>query len=159
MIEEAMGTYQRLNTPPVFWPMLLYLQAGACRLAGRPADGLPAIDEAIEIGAQSSGKTLLSEFFQVKGDLLLALSLDNAAEAEDWYQNAVETAAEVQAPMLQLRAALSLSRLWRDRGETANAFKLLRDAYERFTEGFKTADLHEAKILLDAGVAEAPERD
>ena len=159
MIEEAMGTYQRLNTPPVFWPMLLYLQAGACRLAGRPADGLRAIDEAIEIGAQSSGKTLLSEFFQVKGDLLLALALDKAAEAEDWYQNAVETAAEVQAPMLQLRAALSLSRLWCDRGETANAFKLLRDAYERFTEGFKTADLHEAKILLDAGVAEAPERD
>jgi predicted ATPase len=158
IIEQSMGTYKRLNTPPVFWPLLLYLQAGACRLAARPADGLALIDEAIEIGAQASGKTLSSEFFQVKGDLLLALSSDNAAEAESWYQDALDTAAEVQAPMLQLRAALRLSRLWRDRGETANACKLLSDAYERFTEGFTTPDLREAKSLLDAGVNELTQR-
>lgn len=151
MIEQAMNTYQRLNTPPVFWPLLLYLQAGACRLASRPADGLTLIDEAIEIGAQASGKTLMSEFFQVKGDLLLALSSDTAAEAESWYQRALDTAAEVEAPMLQLRAAIRLSQLWRDRGETASACELLRGAYETFSEGFTTPDLREARSLLDAG--------
>jgi predicted ATPase len=55
----------------------------------------------------------------------------------------------VQAPMLQLRAALRLGRLWRDQGKTEPARKLLSDAYERLTEGFSTADLREAKALLD----------
>jgi predicted ATPase len=103
----------------------------------------------VEITAQSLGKTWASEFFQLKGDLLLALSRDNVAEAESWFQNAVSIAAEVQAPMLQLRAALRLSRLWREEGKTEQARKLLSDAYERFTEGFTTADLSEAKALLD----------
>ncbi|TML93579.1 MAG: DUF4062 domain-containing protein [Actinobacteria bacterium] len=149
LIERAMNTYQRLKTPPVFWPLLLYLQAGACGLAGRPGDGLTVLDEAVEIATQSAGHTLWSEFFQLKADLLLALSPDNAAEAESWLQRAVDTAAEVQAPMLQLRAALRLGRLWRRQGKTEPARELLSDAYERFTEGFSTADLREAKALLD----------
>jgi hypothetical protein len=149
LIEEAMSTYQRLKTPPVFWPLLLHLQAGACGLAGRPGDGLTLLDEAVEIAMQSPGPTLWSEFFQLKGELLLALSTDNAAEAESWLRRAVDTAAEVQAPMLQLRAALRLSRLWRDQGKTEPARILLSDAYERLTEGFACADLRDAKALLD----------
>jgi predicted ATPase len=149
LIERAMNTYQGLKTPPVFWPLLLCLQAGACGLAGRPGDGLTLLDEAVEIATQSPGPTLWSEFFQLKGDLLLALSTDNAAEAESWLQRAVDTAAEVQAPMLQLRAALRLGRLWREQGKTEPARKLLSDAYERLTEGFSTADLREAKALMD----------
>jgi predicted ATPase len=149
LIEQAMNNYQQLKTPPVFWPLLLSLQAGACGLAGRPGDGLILLDEAMEIATQKPGQTLWSEFFQLKGDLLLAVSTDNAAEAESWLQRAVDTAAEVQAPMLQLRAALRLGRLWRDQGKTEPARKLLSDAYERLTEGFSTADLREAKALLD----------
>jgi predicted ATPase len=148
-IEEAMNSYQQLKTPPVFWPLLLYLQAGACRLAGRPGDGLTLIDEAVDIATESAGPTLWSEFFQLKGELLLALSTDEAAEAESWLQRAVDTAADVQAPMLQLRAALRLSRLWREQGKTEEARALLSDAYDRFTEGFSTADLRQAKALLD----------
>ena len=149
LIEGAMNTYQRLKTPPVFWPLLLYLQAGACGLAGRPRDGLSLLDEAVEIATQSPGPTLWSEFFQLKGELLVALSTDNTAEAEYWLKRAVHTAAEVEAPMLQLRAALRLGRLWRDQGKTQSARQLLSDGYERFTEGFSTADLREAKALLD----------
>jgi predicted ATPase len=149
VIERAMNTYQRLKTPPVFWPLLLHLQAGACGLADRPEEGLTLLDEAVEIATQSPGPTLWSEFFQLKGDLLLALSTDNAAEAESWLQRAVDTAAEVQAPMLQLRAALRLGRLWRAQGKTDPARELVSDAYERLTEGFATADLREAKALLD----------
>jgi len=149
LIEGAMNTYQRLKTPPVFWPLLLYLQAGACRLAGRPGDGLVLLDEAVDIAAQTPGPTLWSEFFQLKGDLLLSLSRDNAAEAEAWLQKAVDTAAEVEAPMLQLRAALRLSRLWQGQGETARARALLGGLYGKFSEGFTTADLSDAKTLLD----------
>jgi len=98
---------------------------------------------------QSSGRALSSEFFQLKGDLLLALSPDNVAEAESWFQKAVNVAAEVEAPMLQLRAALRLSRLWREQGKTEQARKLLSDAYQRFTEGFAIADLTDAKALLN----------
>jgi tetratricopeptide (TPR) repeat protein len=150
IIEQSMNTYQRLNTPPVFWPMLLYLQAGACLRAARPADGLRLIDEAIEIGSQSSGKTLSSEFFQVKGDLLLAQSPKNVSEAESWYQNALDAAVEVDALMMQLRSALRLARLWRDRGETEKARNLLSETYNNFTEGYETADLREANALLSA---------
>jgi tetratricopeptide (TPR) repeat protein len=149
VIEEAMNNYQRLKTPPVFWPLLLHLQAGACGSAGRPGDGLILLDEAVEIATQSLGQTLWSEFFRLKGDLLLALSADNSNEAESWLQRAVDTSAEVHAPMLQLRAALSLSRLWSKQGKTESARRLLGDAYERLTEGSSTADLKEAKALLD----------
>jgi adenylate cyclase len=149
LIEGALDNYQRLKTPPVFWPLLLFLQAGACGLAGRPGDGLGLLDEAMEIGTQKPGQTLWSEFFQLKGDLLLALSTDNAAEAESWFRRAVDTAAEVEAPLLQLRAALRLGRLWREQGKTEPARELLSDAYEKLTEGFSTADLREAKALLD----------
>jgi predicted ATPase len=149
-IEQATKSYQRLNTPPVFWPMLLYLQAGACRLAARPGDGLVLIEEAIEITGQGSGKTLLPEFFQLKGDLLLALSSKNAKEAESWYEKALATATEVQAPMLQLRTALRLAHLQRDRDDIESARSLLSEAYGRFSEGFETADLREARSLLDA---------
>jgi predicted ATPase len=149
LIEQAMSNYQRLRTPPVFWPLLLNLQAGACGSAGRPRDGLTLLDEAIEIATQTPGQTLWSEFFQLKGELLLAVSTDNAAQAESWLQRAVDTAGEVQAPMLQLRAALRLSRLWREQGKTEPARKLLSEAYGRVTEGFSTADLREAEALLD----------
>jgi predicted ATPase len=149
LIEEAMNNYRRLKTPPVFWPLLLHLQAGVCGLAGRPGDGLILIDEAIEIAAQSTGRTMWAEFYGLKGDLLLALSPHNAPEAESWLQRAVDISAESQAPMLQLRAALRLSRLWSDQGKTESARRLLGDAYERLTEGYSTADLNEAKALLD----------
>jgi predicted ATPase len=110
---------------------------------------LTLLDEAVEIAMQTPGPTLWSEFFQLKGELLLAVSTNNTAEAESWLQRAVDTAAEVQAPMLQLRAGLRLSRLWREQGKIEAARVLLSDAYDRFTEGFSTADLREAKTLLD----------
>src|SRR5438128_3004496 len=148
LIKEAVEKYQELKTPPVFWPLLLHLQAGACGLAGRPRDGLDLLNEAIAIAEHSGRKPLSSEFFQLKGDLLLIHSPDNLAEAESWFQDGLDVAVDVQAPMLELRAALRLSRLWRDQSKTEPARKLLSEAYAKFTEGFTTADLREAKALL-----------
>ncbi len=148
LVERAMGTYQRLPTPPVFWPLLLHLQAGACALARRPDDGSRLLDEAIGI-VEGVGGSLLSEFFQLKGQLLLEHSPDRVQEAESWFRRAVESADEAEAPMLQLRAALRLSALWRDEGRTDEARDLLQAAYGRLTEGFETADLQDARALLD----------
>ena len=77
------------------------------------------------------------------------LSVHDHQCATEFLTRTVDTAAEVQAPMLQLRAALRLARLSRDQGKTEPARKLLSDAYDRLTEGFSTADLREAKALLD----------
>ena len=91
---------------------------------------------------------LLVEFYRIKGDLLLALSPDNPSGAELWYHRALETAQEQGALMLELRAAISLARLWQNQGNAKQGRRLLSDVYERFTEGFTTVDLMEAKDLL-----------
>jgi hypothetical protein len=148
VIQAAMATYQRLPTPPVFWPLLLHLQAGACALAGLPGDGLALLDEALTI-TEGSGFVLLSEFHHLRGRLLLIRSPDDGVAAESHFRRAVDSAARVAAPMLQLRAALPLAVLWRGQGRIEEASQLLRPAYERFSEGFATADLRDARTLLE----------
>ena len=148
LIEQGLDDYRGLKTPPVFWPMLLHLCAGAYGAASKPEAGLHMMNEAIEIGSSSSARTLTSEFLILKGALLLALSSDNAAEAEALYQQAVLNAQEVHAPMLELRAAMRLSRLWHEQGSKEQARKVLNEAYSKITEGFTTADLKEASALL-----------
>jgi hypothetical protein len=86
---------------------------------------------------------------KLKGELLLAISSDNEGDAEAWFQRAVDVAAEGQAPMLQLRAALRLGRLWHDQGRLDAARALLTEATGRITEGFSRADMREATLLLD----------
>jgi predicted negative regulator of RcsB-dependent stress response len=91
---------------------------------------------------------LTPELLILKGDLLLALSSDSSADAESHYQDAVNNAREVHTPMLELRAAIRLSRLWQDQDKKEEARKLLSDSYSRITEGFSTADVKEAEALL-----------
>jgi predicted ATPase len=81
---------------------------------------------------------------------LLALSADNLAEAEACFQQALAVARRQQAKSLELQAAMSLSRLWQRQGKRAEARELLAPIYGWFTEGFDTADLQEAKALLEA---------
>ncbi len=106
------------------------------------------MNEAIEVGSSSAAKTGMSEFLILMGALLLALSSDNAAETEALYEQAVLNAQEVHAPMLELRAAIRLSRLWHEQGNKEQARKVLTEAYSKITEGFGTADLREASALL-----------
>jgi predicted ATPase len=72
------------------------------------------------------------------------------AEAEAWLQRALDVARRQQAKSLELRAAMSLSRLWQQQGQCAEARELLAPIYGWFTEGFDTTDLQEAKALLEA---------
>jgi tetratricopeptide (TPR) repeat protein len=148
LVEKGIDAYRGLKTPPVFWPLLLYLCAGAYGAASRPEKGLVLMKEAIEFETAGSSKTLVSEFLILQGELLVALSSANAPQAESCYQEAVDTARAGHASMLELRAALRLSRLWQKQGKTEQAQKLLSEAYTKMTEGFTTPDLKEAQALL-----------
>jgi predicted ATPase/class 3 adenylate cyclase len=149
MMEQGIKTYRVLKTPPVFWPLLLYLCAGAYGVASRPEEGLRFLKEAIEYETAGAAKTFVSEFLILRGELLLSLSPENVAEAESCFQLAVNNAQEVHASMLELRAAMRLSRLWQEQGKTEQARELLDAAYTKMTEGFTGADMREAKVLLD----------
>jgi hypothetical protein len=147
LMERGIEAYQGLKTPPVFWPLLLHLCAGAYGAAARPEQALRLLNEAIAGNPRSAGP-MVSEFLILKADLLLALSSDNAMNAESLYRNAVSGAQEAHAPMLELRAAMRLSRLWQNQGKDEQAKQLLGGAYSQFTEGFTTADLKEARAIL-----------
>jgi ATP/maltotriose-dependent transcriptional regulator MalT len=149
LIEEGLNAYQNLKSPPVFWPTLLHLCAGAHGAASRPETGLHMLNEAMEVvGSSKSADTFASEFLMLKAALLLALSSDHASEAETLYEQAVLNAQEVHAPMLELRAAIGLSRLWHEQGDMLRARKVLSEAYSKITEGFATPDLKDASALL-----------
>jgi predicted ATPase/class 3 adenylate cyclase len=147
-IEVGMALYQGLKSPPVFWPLLRGLQAGVCGLTGKPEQGLAILDEVMAFPSLGYGKVLLVDLYRLKGDLLLVIHPDNPSEAESWYQRALETAQEQGASMLELRAAISLARLWQAQGIAAQGRQLLSEAYAKFTEGFATPDLTEARALL-----------
>src|SRR5262249_5557667 len=91
-----------------------------------------------------------AEVCRLRGVLLLRQPGSPQAEAEAWLQRALDVARQQQAKSLELRAAMSLSRLWQQQGKQAAARELLVPIYGWFTEGFDTADLQEAKVLLDA---------
>jgi predicted ATPase len=124
------------------------LQAGAYGLTGRPKEGLVLLDEALQISMTGHGKLQSAELYGLKGDLLLAMGIDNATEAEYWYQLNMDTAKEVKATMLELRAALRLSRLWQHQGKIQEARTMLSEVYAKMTEGFTLPDLKQAQALL-----------
>ena len=90
-----------------------------------------------------------AEVYRLRGVLLLRQPGTPQAEAEAWLQRALDVARRQEAKSLELRAAMSLSRLWQQQGKRAEAHALLAPIYGWFTEGFDTADLQEAKALLD----------
>jgi len=153
-IREGISLYRGLRTPPVFWPLILFVQAEACGRSGRPAEGLSLIDEALEIADEGSGLTLLPEFYSLKGDLLL--SEGNSLDAETWFQQAFDAAGKLDARMMQLRAAIGLCRSQRERGPAQHGRDLLSAVYATFTEGFTTPDLIDAAHLLEGPPAAAP---
>jgi predicted ATPase len=89
-----------------------------------------------------------AELDRLKGELLLAAT--NAAAAAACFHQALDIARRQQAKSLELRAAVSLSRLWRPQGKQAEAYEVLAPIYGWCTEGFDTADLQDAKALLEA---------
>jgi predicted ATPase len=130
-------------------PYLLALLAEAYAKVGQPGEGLLVLSEALS-EINEGWRYGEAELYRLKGELLLGLSADNHAEAETCFQKALEIARRQQARSLELRAAMSLGRLWQRQGKRAAAHELLAAIYGWFSEGFETADLREAKALLKA---------
>src|SRR5262249_54610949 len=116
---------------------------------GRPEDGLQALAETHTLMEHHELRLWEAEFFRLRGVLLLRQRGTSRAEAETWLRRALAVARRQEARSLELRAAMSLSRLWQQQGKQAEARALLAPIYGWFTEGFDTADLQEAKALLD----------
>jgi predicted ATPase len=130
-------------------PFDLVLLAEALALAGKIEEGLAALDEALAKAAVSGVKGWDSEIHRLRGDLTGRLPYPDPAKAEDSFRTALTIAREQGTRGYELRAATSLARLWREQGRRTEAHELLAPVYGWFTEGFDTADLKEAKALLD----------
>jgi predicted ATPase len=118
---------------------------------GQVGEGLVTIGEALARSEHGEGRWNTAELLRVKGELRLLEGVPNApAAAEVHFQQALDWARRQKALSWELRCTTSLARLWRDQGRSADATALLRPVYDRFTEGFSTADLEAAKVLLDA---------
>jgi predicted ATPase len=107
------------------------------------------LGEALAVVHNTGRRFYEAELYRLKGELLLARSAAHRAEAEACFQRALDMARRQQAKSLELRAAMSLSRLWQQQGKRTEAYELLAPIYGWFTEGFDTADLQEAKALLE----------
>jgi predicted ATPase len=116
---------------------------------GQVEEGLSLLTEALAVFDASGRGDTLTEAYRLQGRLLLRQAVPAPAEAEACFRQALDIAGHQQAKSLELRAALSLSRLWQRQGKRGEARKLLVPVYGGFTEGFDTADLQEAKTLLD----------
>jgi predicted ATPase len=123
--------------------------AGFAR-AGQIADGLAAAEQEIDRAERTGARWLFPELLRIRGELLLLQAETGAAAAaEDHFRQALNCAQRQGALSLELRAATSLARLLRDQASPADAAAVLQPVYDRFAEGFDTADLKAAKAFLE----------
>jgi predicted ATPase len=130
-------------------PYFLALLAEAYGTIGEPEAGLTVLAEALALVNTTGERWYESEIYRLKGELLLQQSLDSFTEAEVCFQHAISIARAQQAKSWERRASTSLARLWQSQGKRDEARQVLGDVYGWFTEGFDTADLKDAKTLLD----------
>ena len=143
----------------------LTLLAEGIGRTGETAEALAVIEDALVHIESSRERLYEAETWRIKGEILVQSSMPALSpvegfkvqgsrfkgedEAEECFQKALAVARQQDAKSLELRAAMSLSRLWQQQGKTAEAWELLAPIYEWFTEGFDTPDLQEAKALLE----------
>ncbi len=130
-------------------PLCLVLLAEAAGHVGQVEEGLRLLTEALAAFETSGRGDMLAETYRLQGELLLRQATPDAAQAEACFQQALGIARRQQAKSWELRAATSLSRLWQQQGKRDTARQLLAPVYGWFTEGFDTADLQEARALLE----------
>ena len=147
-IKQAITAY-RATDAQTWLTFFLALQAETYARAKRFGDGLATVAEALELAEKTGEHCWQAELNRIKGEMLLAVSPDNHAEAESCFSKALEVARRQQAKSWELRAAVSLGHLWQKQDKVEEAHKMLSKIYDWFTEGFDTPDLKEAKALLN----------
>jgi class 3 adenylate cyclase/predicted ATPase len=131
-------------------PRYLVLLAEAAGHVGEVEEGLRLLAEALTVFETTGQGDMLTEVYRLQGELLQRQDIADTAQAEVCFQQAIAIARRQQAKSWELRAATSLARLWQQQGKRATAHDLLAPIYSWFTEGFDTADLQDAKVLLEA---------
>jgi predicted ATPase/class 3 adenylate cyclase len=131
----------------LFSPLWLSEIAEGHLVFGRSEMGVRTVDEALAFVSRTNERMMEAELLRLKGDCMRALGDSVGAEKE--LQDAIGIARHQQAKSWELKAATSLARLWQSQSKTAEAYDLLAQVYDWFTEGFDTADLQEAKALLE----------
>jgi predicted ATPase/class 3 adenylate cyclase len=139
----------RATGAALFVPYFSTVLADVCDHLGRTEDGLQALAEAHTLMEQQEERWWEAEICRLRGVLLLRQTVTSQAEAEAWLLRALDVTRRQEAKSLELRAAMSLSRLWQQQGKQVEARALLAPVYGWFTEGFDTADLQEAQALLE----------
>ena len=162
-LREGVAGYQAKQVR-AFLPYYLALLAEVYGKVGRSQAGLALLAEALERADTDGQRCYEAGLYQLKGELLLAQegksqrskvkgqksnSMHHAEEAEACFQQAIEIARRQEAKSLELRAVMSLSRLWQEQGKKKHAREMLAKIYSWFTEGFGTKDMQEAKALLE----------
>jgi predicted ATPase len=131
-------------------PYMLALLAEASAQVRQREEGLPLLAEALAMINDTEERRWEAELHRLKGELLLQQAVPDAPQAEACFQQSLTIARRQQAKSWELRAALSLSRLWQQQDKRTEARQLLAEVYGWFTEGFDTPDLQDARALLDA---------
>lgn len=167
-IRQGLAAWQATRTE-MGRPYFLALLAKVYGEMGEPEQGLAALVEALALVEQTGERWYEAELYRIKGELTLqqqckvqsseckvpstqhpAPRTPAEVEAEACFHKAVEIAQKQQAKSLELRATVSLARLWQQQGKRKQAHKMLAEIYGWFTEGFDTKDLQEARALLDS---------
>jgi len=146
LLRSGLAAY-RASGAELWMPHHAALLAKAHDIAGQTEEALSALDDALQIAGRTGERWLEAELHRHKGQLLRRHG--HTAAAEELYRKALSVSDEQEAKLWQLRAATSLARLWGEHGRRGEARELLAPLYGWFTEGFDTADLKEAKALLD----------
>jgi TOMM system kinase/cyclase fusion protein len=134
----------------VFRPYGLALLAATYAQVRQPEQGFSLLTEALALTNDREERRWEAELYRLQGELLLARSTEQHTKAATCFRQALDIARRQQARSWELRAAMSLARLWQHQGQRTEAYELLAPIYGWFTEGFDTTDLQEAKALLDS---------
>jgi len=130
-------------------PVGLSLLGNAYADLDQPDDALRSVNEAKDVIKKTGERWAEAYVHCTAGEIALRSPQPDAAKAEAHFERALAVARVQQAKSWELRAAMSMSRLWHDQGKPQQARELLAPVYDWFTEGFNTRDLQEAKALLD----------
>jgi hypothetical protein len=150
-LRQGLAVYQNVS----FLPYFHALWADACLTLGQIDEGLAALAEAMTLLENTDEQFWAAEIYRLKGELLLQKQTtageSAAAESpEACFLQAIDLAHSQQASVLELRAAVSLGRLWHTQGRTAEARQRLEALYGRFSEGFESVDLQTAAAMIKA---------